>query len=132
MIAPAIGMILGFLAIVAAIAPRRFWTWFVSRRVVCSWCKRIIRIGGPLSFLPRRRVSHGCCARCAVKFGAAWLADRGARALAIAAAFFFLCAIGFSACNRNAAPKAVPASAIEQSDELKPEWQLVALCEVEA
>lgn len=34
------------------------------RRIVCAWCNRIIKIGGPRSFFPGARLSHGICKPC--------------------------------------------------------------------
>lgn len=58
---------------------RCFFRWWISSRVVCAWCKRILRIGGPLSFLPKRKVSHGCCPECSRRWLLTWRDGRRLR-----------------------------------------------------
>lgn len=99
MIALLLGITSGSLAIVAAIAPRRFWVWFVSHRVVCAWCGRIIRIGGPLSFLPRSEVSHGICDDCSRKVQLEFRRGPTARITRVAAAALFFAALIYSSCQ---------------------------------
>lgn len=52
-----IGFVTGFSAIYLTLTFRRM-------RVVCAWCKRILRIGGLRAFLPGAPVSHGICRAC--------------------------------------------------------------------
>jgi hypothetical protein len=126
MIATVLGITFGSLAIVAAIAPRRFWVWFVSHRVVCAWCGRIIRIGGPLSFSPRSEVSHGICDDCSRKVQLEFRRGPSARITQGAAVALFFASLIYSSCEVSRPANVVSVTTKHQSIPCADGW-----CEVQ-